>query len=81
MPATVINTLLLILGVPAIAGMWRTLAKTNKTLDRLTTAVTGFEGQGGALSEIVRLRERTHRLESQVTGLMLHTGLVRRVED
>ena len=73
--AAALNTLVLAIGIPIIAMMWRTLVKTNKTLDRLATAVTGFEGQGGALVEIDRLRERVHRLESVATELAVHTRL------
>jgi hypothetical protein len=75
MDATALNTVLMAIVLPVIGGLWWTLLAVNKTLSSLTGAITGIEGQGGALVEIRGLRKRMHRMESVTTALLVHTGI------
>lgn len=70
-----LNTILLIVVIPVIGWLGRMLGVINKTLTSLHAAITGIEGQGGALAEIATMRRRVHKLESLVSALMIHTGV------
>jgi hypothetical protein len=76
--SAVINTVLLVLIIPAIAALWRTLGKSTESLGRLNdsfnrfaSAIVGVEGRGGALEELASLRKRTHKLENMMTALLV----------
>lgn len=75
MDATAVNTVLLAIVLPVLGAVAFILYKLNKTLGRLDVALSGYNGKGGALAEIVSLRKRVHHLENIATTLLVATGV------
>lgn len=73
--STTLNTILLVVVIPVIGYLARMLGAINKTLTSLHAAITGIEGQGGALAEIASMRRRVHKLESIISAILIHTGI------
>jgi len=69
---SVVNTAML---VGAIGYMVRQA----RAVDTVRQALVGIEGQGGALSEIKMLRERTHDLANKLTVLSANVEELTRV--
>jgi len=69
---SVVNTAML---VGAIGYMVRQA----RAVDTVRQALVGIEGQGGALSEIKMLRERTHDLANKLTILSANVEELTRV--
>jgi len=69
---SVVNTAML---VGAIGYMVRQA----RAVDTVRQALIGIEGQGGALSEIKMLRERTHDLANKLTILSANVEELTRV--
>lgn len=75
MEPTAVNTVLLVIVIPVVGAIAAMLLKLNRTLERLDTALVGYDGTGGMLAEMLGLRRRVHKLENTATALVLHTGL------
>lgn len=87
-----VNVLILAVGVPTVGGialivyalrkaMDAGLGRLDVTLGKMETALIGLSGTEGVIGEVKELRRRTHRLESIVTALVVHSGVKLREED
>lgn len=68
--ASVINTVLLIVVLPVLGWLTKTLGRTNTALTELRTVLIGLEGQGGLSRRVEGIADRTHRLEQATTVLL-----------